>query len=317
MLPSGPAAPSVALLADRYSRRSVLVLSSVLRALALVLISGAVAAGAPFALVLALSALFTIAGTAHKPAQAALLPQLARVPAEIAAANAALSGIDYAGFLLGSLLAGAVVDLIGLSGGMAVCVVPFLAAAVMLARLPRDERPPPIPAEEQPSGLSELLEGFRTVEGSPEMRLLSGMYAANMFVQGVVDVLLVLTAIELLGMGEGGVGWLNSAWGVGGLAGSFMALALLGRGRLASGLTVGSLLAGLPLVVVGVWHAPAAALVLLVVLGVGYALTEVAMLTLTQRLAADDVLARVFGVQETLFVVATASARCSPRRSSR
>ncbi len=306
MLPSGPAAPSVALLADRYSRRSVLVGSSVLRAVALVLVSAAVASGAPFALVLVLAALFTIAGTAHKPAQAALLPQLSRVPAEIAAANAALSGIEYAGFLAGSLLAGAVVDLIGLGGGMAVCVVPYVAAAVMLARLPHDERPPPVPAEEQPSGMSELLEGFRTVGAHPEMRLLSGMFAANMFVQGVVDVLLVISAIEVLGMGEGGVGWLNSAWGVGGLAGSFMALSLLGRGRLASGLTVGSLLAGVPLVIVGVWHSPAAALVLLAVLGAGYALTEVATFTLTQRLAADDVLARVFGVQETIFVVATA-----------
>ncbi len=306
MLPSGLAAPSVALLADRHSRRSVLVASSALRALVLALISAAVAAEAPFAFVLALSAVFTVAGTAHKPAQAALLPQLARMPAEVAAANAASSGIDNAGFLAGSLMAGVVAGALGLAGGMAVCVLPYLAAAGILALLPRDERPAAIPGAEQPSGISELLEGFRTVSGDREMSLLTGMFAANMFVQGVVDVLLVLAAIELLGMGESGVGWLNSAWGVGGLAGSLVALSLLGRGRLAEGLSVGSVLAGLPLVVLGVVHVPAAALALLVVLGVGYALTEVAMLTFTQRLAADDVLARVFGVQETLFVVATA-----------
>ena len=138
------------------------------------------------------------------------------------------------------------------------------------------------------------------------MRLLTGVFSANMLVQGTVDVLIVVASIELLGLGESGVGWLNSAWGVGGLAGGLVALSLLGRGRLASGVSLGCVLAGVPLAVIGVWHVPAAAMVLLVVLGVGYAVLEAALLTLTQRLAPDDVLARVFGVQETIFVLGTA-----------
>jgi MFS family permease len=127
-------------------------------------------------------------------------------------------------------------------------------------------------------------------------------------VQGVVDVMVVIAAIELLGLGQSGVGWLNTAWGIGGIAGGWVALSLLGRGRLASGVRLGCFLAGVPLVVIGLWHAPAAAVVLLVVLGMGYALLEAALMTLTQRLAADDVLARVFGVQETIFVIGTAIA---------
>ena len=138
------------------------------------------------------------------------------------------------------------------------------------------------------------------------MRLLTALFTSNMFIQGMVDVLVVIAALELLGMGEAGAGWLNSAWGVGGLAGGFVAISLLGRGRLASGLALGMIVAGVPLVVVGLWPEPAAALVLLAILGIGYALIEGTLLTLTQRLAADDVLARVFGVQETMFVVGTA-----------
>jgi MFS family permease len=46
-------------------------------------------------------------------------------------------------------------------------------------------------------------------------------------------------------------------------------------------------------------------LVLLVVVGAGYALVEVAGVTLLQRLAADDVLARAFGVVETSYYVTT------------
>ena len=70
---------------------------------------------------------------------------------------------------------------------------------------------------------------------------------------------------------------------------------------------MGCLMAGLPLALIGAWPATGAALLLLVVLGVGYGLVEVALLTLTQRLAAADVIGRVFGVQVMLFMVATAT----------
>ena len=277
-----------------------------MQALALALAATAAAVDGPFGLVLGLAALCTVAGTAYKPAQAALLPQLARTPAEIAAANVAWGAVDYAGFLVGSLLAGALAGLVGLSAGIAVCALPYLAALAALARLSRDPPPESLETEEPRSGLEELFGGLSTISGNSETRLLTGVFSANMLVQGTVDVLIVVASIELLGLGESGVGWLNSAWGVGGLAGGLVALSLLGRGRLASGVSLGCVLAGVPLAVIGVWHVPAAAMVLLVVLGVGYAVLEAALLTLTQRLAPDDVLARVFGVQETIFVLGTA-----------
>ena len=67
--------------------------------------AAASAADAPIGLVLAAAALFTIAGTAHKPAQAALLPTLAETPTQLAASNAVWSGVDNAAFLFGSLRA--------------------------------------------------------------------------------------------------------------------------------------------------------------------------------------------------------------------
>lgn len=306
MLPCAFAAPSLALLADRYPRRSVLLASAALQTLALALIAATVATEAPFAVVLVLAAASTVASLPYRPAQGALIPQLAASPAEIAAANVALSGVDYAGFLAGSLVAGAVAATMGIDAGIAICTVPYLACIAALLRLPRDQRPEPLEGADALNGLAELSAGLRTIWAHPEMRFVTGIYAADMLVQGMVDVLIVLAAIELLGLGESGVGWLNSAWGVGGLAGGFVALALLARGRLASGVAVGCLLSGLCFAIVGIWHEPAAAIVLFVVLGIGFALLESALLTLTQRLAPDDVLARVFGVQETLFVLGSA-----------
>jgi Cyclic nucleotide-binding domain len=57
---------------------------------------------------------------------------------------------------------------------------------------------------------------------------------------------------------------------------------------------------------IATWAAIAPALALLVVVGGGYALIEVAGVTLTQRLASDDVLGRVLGVVESVYVVTAA-----------
>jgi hypothetical protein len=254
--------------------------------------------------VLVFAALFTIAGTAHRPAQAALMPQLARSPAELAAANVAWSAIDYAGFLLGSAAAGVLAGIAGPGAGFAACAGAMALAVLAAATLPRDVRPPA--PEQGPGGFAEVTEGLRTVAAHPEMRLLAGIYTIDAFVQGVTDVLLVVAALELFGLGEQGAGWLNVAWGIGGVAAGVAALALLGRGRLAAGLTGGLALAGVSLALAGLLASPGAAFPLLVLMGVGFALVECALLTLTQRLAPDDVLGRVFGVEEAAEVLALA-----------
>ena len=304
MLPSGLAAPYIAMLVDRHSRRSILVWTSVIRTVSLGGAAAAAAAGAPFGVVLVFAAVFTIVNTAHRPAQAALMPQLARTPAELAAANVCWTVIDYAGFLVGSVVAGVLVSLIELDLAFAACAATFVVTGLLVSALPADRRPPPL--EDEARGLAEIAEGVRTVREHPEIRLLLGLYTVDSLIQGVFDVLIVIAAIELLGLGESGAGWLNAAWGVGGVLGGVAALALLGRGRLASGLTVGMAVAGLTLVVVGAWPETAAAIPLLILTGGGFALVDTALLTLTQRLAADDVLGRVFGVEETIEVLALA-----------
>src|SRR3954451_22239317 len=60
MVPAGLAAPLAGVLADRQSRRDVLLAALALRAAALAGMAAAIAAGPPIAVVLALAALFTI-----------------------------------------------------------------------------------------------------------------------------------------------------------------------------------------------------------------------------------------------------------------
>jgi MFS family permease len=308
MLPAGLAAPFVGLVADRRSRRDVLAVSCAGRAVALVAIAGLVPAGAPLAAVLVLAALVTVLQSAQRPAQAALLALLARTPQELAAANAAWSGLDNASFLVGALIGGALIGATGTTVVFAVTAALFVVATVALARVRHD----PVPeyragaAPGMASHVREVFGGLRAVRADPALSLVVGTVAVTTFVEGIVDVLVVVSALTILHLGDAGAGWLNAAWGAGGLAGGAVALALLHRARLASGLALGAVLAGVALLGVAALPAPAAALVLLVVFGIGYALVDVAELTLVQRLASDELLARAFGVTETLYWITTA-----------
>ena len=302
MAPSVLVAPYASMLADRHSRRLVLVVGGLLRAMVAAAAAFAVAADAPFAVVLVLAALVNIGGIAHKPAQAALMPQLSRTPLELAAANVCWSTIDSIAFVGGSLMVGVLVAVASLEVAFAALGLAFLLAAIFAQLLPADHPPPTIETD----AAEELLRGFRTVGQHPELRLLVGVFTFDAFVQSMMDVLIVIAALELLDIGQSGAGWLSACWGIGGIAGAAVATALLGRGRLAWGLFAGCVLAGVPFALIGVVVGAWAAVAAMLVLGIGFALIEIAMLTLTQRLCAGDVLGRVYGVEETLYVAAMA-----------
>jgi MFS family permease len=118
-------------------------------------------------------------------------------------------------------------------------------------------------------------------------------------------VLIVVAALELLDLGEAGVGFLNSAVGVGGLLGALGAFALISRKRLASDFGIGLVLWGIPIALIGVFPDPPAALILLGIVGVGNTIVDVAALTLLQRTVPDEILTRVFGVVQSVFVGTT------------
>ena len=131
------------------------------------------------------------------------------------------------------------------------------------------------------------------------------MLSAATFIEGMVDVLVVVIALDLVGLGDAGVGWLNAAWGIGGLAGGAVALKLLARERL--GLALPARRAPDRRAAARARRAPAHVdrARRADVLGVGYALTESAGITLLQRLAHDRVRARAFGVVESSYWLTT------------
>jgi MFS family permease len=258
---------------------------------------------APAELVYALAIVTSIANAPYKSAQAAIMPTLARTPNELTATNAVSSTVESLAFFLGPALAGILLAVTGVDIVFAVAAAMFGIASVVILRMkvPRTEASKEVEAS---TILSECLAGFRVVFRHRELRVLMGLFTAQTLVAGLMLVFLVVVAIELLDMGDSGVGYLNSAFGVGALVGAIGALGLTGARRLSPGFLVGLLLWGLPLAVLGLWSTVGIALVLFAVMGAGNSLVDVAGYTLVQRAVPDEVLARVFGVLQFFLLTA-------------
>lgn len=304
----GIAAPIAGVVGDRFPRARVMVASDLVRAGVLGGMALAVLADAPPLLVYGLAVCATLSATPFGPAQAALLPQLARSPGELTAANASAGAVDNVGSFAGPALGGLLVAAAGVESVFATSAVLYLGSAALVASLRHRETADGEQDDEDDDGggLRAALAGFRVLAGEPRVRLVVGIVAAQTVVDGALDVLIVVLALDTLEAGATGLGLLNSAAGLGGIAAALVVAGVATRGRLASSLGVGIVLWGLPLALIGVWPEQAAALVLLAVVGAGGTVVAVAGDTLLQRAAPPDLLARVFGAVDGLLLVALA-----------
>jgi MFS family permease len=301
------ASPFVAILGDRYDRRWVMVGSDLTRAAFIGLAAIAVYSDAPSVVVYVLAGLVSVSSTAFRPAEAALVPRLANTPEELTAANVCATTIESIGSFAGPALGGLLLAVQGAASVFIVASASLLWSAFMISRIPKVEEPA---AEHVEAGAiaDELLAGVRTIGSDRRLRLIVGLFSMQTLVDGMLSVLIVVLALEFLDAGQAGVGFLNSAIGVGGLVGAFGAAALVGRRRLAADFGIGIFIWGVPLALLAVWQNQVYALVLLGLVGVGNTLVDVSGMTLLQRAAPEDVLARVFGVLESLLLLTTAIA---------
>ena len=94
-----------------------------------------------------------------------------------------------------------------------------LASGALLLRLSY-EAPPP--RARQPLGriVREITEGFRALLRYPDAGVLFGIALGQTLTRGFLNVFLVVIALDLLDMGDSGVGVLTAAVGAGAVAGS-------------------------------------------------------------------------------------------------
>jgi MFS family permease len=303
LVPAAFVAPFVATIADRYPQRLVLLSTDLVRAALIAAACAAVAADAPPALVFVIAGLNTVVSTAFEPAKNSLLPSLVERPEQLTAANTVLSTFESSSIFLGPAIGGLALGLgsvqvaFGLTGALlllSAAQISRIGAASVDAGEYEDE-------EEAPEA-GGVLAGFRAIAGDWRLRTLIGLFGAQLIVDGLLTVLTVSVAIDLLGRGEGWVGYLNSAIGVGGLLGAVATLALTGRRGLAGLLGIGLVGWGIPIALIGVLPYPVAALILLGVLGIANTLVDSTAMTLLQRAAPKELRGRVFGVLESVII---------------
>ena len=304
MAPAALLAPFLATMADRVRRERVLACVGVVRAAMLGCAAVVTAAGGPAAATYGFAVIATIAMTLFRPAHSALLPALAKSPQELTSANAVRGMLDSLATLGGPLVAAVLLAASGPAAVFTACSAASLLAGLVVVALPYDA-PPRV--ETTRGGGREMLEGFRTIAADRSLGLITGLGVVQTFTRGCLTVFAVVVAIDLLDTGDAGVGVLNAAVGAGGVLGSIFAFGLVRRGGLASWFGVGIALFGAPLALVGAVPKPAAAIVLLGVVGVGNALIDIGGFTMLARLADETVLARMFAGFEAILTVGVAA----------
>jgi predicted MFS family arabinose efflux permease len=305
MVPSAFIAPVAAVIGDRYRRERILILVHLVRALACLGAAVALALDASTLVVYALAVLAAVPRAADSPCHLALAPLLARTPRELAASNVAALTFESTAVLLGPAGAAVLLAVSEPAAVFAACAAVSFLSFVAIAGV----QPAALPStvEGHPGVVHELREGARALVGNPPVRLVVGLFGAQAFVRGALGVFLVVVAIDLLGIGESGVGVLTAAFGVGGILGALAGITLVGRGRLGRPFELALAGWGLPLVLLGLVPESGVALACLALSGLANSLLDVSGFTSMQEHSDERMVGRIFGLFELVVIVAVAA----------
>ena len=282
-------------LADRYDRATVMVVSSLVSGVLMTGMAVVVGTGAPDILVLLLSALASAALAPYRPAAGAMTPDVVG-ERDLAAANSIFAALENIVVVVGPGIGG----LLLLTGrpavGVAINAASFFIAAGVTARLRVRSRGG---GEPDGSALQQLAAGLRALRAQPVALAIMLFAALDSAVYGASTVLYVPLSIRL-GTGVNGYSYLLAGGALGGVLGAALANRLSGAGRLAPVIMGSICLQALPFLATIVVHSPAVACALQVASGVGMIIVDVLAITSLQRDLPADVLSRVLGVFDTV-----------------
>ena len=310
LIPAALCGPLISVLADREPparllRRGYVVQTALMALVAVVLIGGG-----PRYLVYFLAALSATAMTTTRPAQTALVPFLARRPEELTAANVVSGWNESVAMLVAPALAGVLLATVGPGWVFAVMAAATLASAALVAPLDRPlarVESEVADAAQPPGVFSDLVDGIRVVAGQRSLRMLVLLLGIQFLALGALDLLTVVVALSVLDLGQGGSGFLNAAFGLGAVLATLLTARFVGSRRLIPSLIAAAFGWGGALFVLGVRPSEVGAVVLLIVAGVSYMLFQVAARTLLQRAAPADIVSRVFGLVEGIYMFGLAA----------
>jgi MFS family permease len=306
--------PFASTFVDRFSRRLVMVATDLIRGAIALAVAGLILLDAPPITVFVLATLTAIVAAPFRPAVGAIMPSLSRSPEELTAANGTINTLESLAFFLGPAIGGVLLAWFDVPVVVLFNVATFVWSALLVLRITSGGAPEPSPdgedeqADDEPaeSFLQESMAGFRTIWASGNLRLITGVYAAQTLVAGASAVFTVEMAVQMTSFGPAGIGYLDSALGVGALLGGLIAIGRASAGRLASDFGVGTLFWALPLLLAAIWPQMWAAFLAVFIIGIANPVVDVNASTILQRTTPDAVLGRVFGALDTALIAAMA-----------
>jgi MFS family permease len=300
------------IVADRFDRRLVLLITDVARGLIMLLIAAAVILNMSVWVVVTLAIIATCFSAFFSPTIGAYLPSLVRDESELGPANSLWSSLDNLAFFIGPAFAALLLTLGTISLAFVLNALTFGVVALVLLRLPPGlPKPSDLADADADDGTGNVPRARQSLRDvlRPVARPLAGLAVVNVadgFVFGGLGVITVILAVDVFSVGEAGTGLLNSAVGVGGIVGAVVAGALVLRRRLSVPLLAGALALAAGMALLGLVGSFSLALVMIAIASAGALLLEIAATTLLQRIVPDNVRGRTIGGMETLTVTAYA-----------
>lgn len=314
------------IVADRYDRRLVLLVTDLARGAIMLAIAVLVASGGPDAPlwpIVALAILATCFSSFFGPTIGAYLPSLVGDESRLGPANSAWASLDNLAFIIGPAVAGLLIAFSGLTAAFILNAISFLVVAVVLWQLPSTrgasaptaepattEGPPDDEAAAAPPPATPPAPAT-TAPSSRDIAVpvagLALLDAVGGFAFGGLSVLTVVLATTAYHAGEEATGYLNAAIGVGGLVAAVASGALMLRPSLAPPLIGGSVLVAVGFAELGFVDSIGPALIGMTVASAGSLLVEVVDATIFQRVVPDALRGRALGLIATVSTLAYAA----------
>lgn len=307
LLPFAVLLPFSGILADRWNRKALMIVSDLGRGACMF---GLLFVGSEETLWIAYPLVFvaTTFSSLFKPAMNSVLPAVVGDEDSLVKANSIWSQMDSLSFVLGPALGGVLALLGAPQVAFLINGLTFLVSATTLVfvRIPPRETPEPNEDEEAQGWLPETLAGFRFLfrENEGVLAALTLGLVSLTFIGGAFLPLTVVLAEESFGLGSEGSGFLNAAYGAGGILGGIVAGFLSSKVRLAPAFIWSLLTTTVVFLFLGLTPAGVLPFAMLILIGAIDIVVEVNGTTILQTGTPDRLLGRVFGAFEAVLVFA-------------
>jgi MFS family permease len=303
-LPGALLVPLVTSWADRVRRERLLLASVAPRALLLAAAVAVMTGGGHAVLVVLLVALEGGLASVFRQVQAALLPWLARTPDELTSANTAASVVQAAATLGGPAIAAGLLAIGTPQDAMlAACALVAVGAGLLAGVRPVTSEMVVRTAGPLKQLKHDIAEGFKAGIWRRGALALAVPAAAQTFARGVLNVLVVVIALNLFGLGSAGVGWLPAVLGLGGVLAGPLAVMLVRGRRVARCFAAGAAGWGVPMILLALGHAPYWPYLMFGAIGVSNVFDDVGVYSALQQVIPPRSMGRALGVRRAVLLL--------------